>query len=78
MNIDFNTSRVLAHSVILFAKDDWAKDYSCIPWDHPQMCCGGNEYKAPDLAAANKAAVEANAETFPKLRALEAAAKLGQ
>ena len=78
MNIDFNTSRVLAHSVMLFAKDDWAKDYSCIPWGQPQMCCGGDEYKAPDLAAANRAAVEANAETFPKLRALEAAAKLGR
>jgi len=77
MNIDFNTSRVLAHSVMLFAKDDWAKDYSCIPWGSPRMC-GGNDYKAPDLAAANRAAVEANAETFPKLRALEAAAKLGR
>lgn len=76
MNIDFNTSRVLAHSVMLFAKDDWAKDYSYIPWGSPRMC--GNEYKAPDLAAANRAAVEANAETFPKLRALEAAAKLGR
>lgn len=76
MNIDFNTSRVLAHSVMLFAKDDWAKDYSYIPWGSPRMC--GDEYKAPDLAAANRAAVEANAETFPKLRALEAAAKLGR
>ena len=76
MNIDFNTSRVLAHSVMLFAKDDWAKDYSYIPWGSPRMC--GDEYKAPDLAAANRAAVEANAETFPKLRGLEAAAKLGR
>ena len=76
MNIDFNTSRVLAHSVMLFAKDEWAKDYSCIPWGDPKMC--GDDYKAPDLAAANRAAVEANAETFPKLRALEAAAKLGR
>ena len=76
MNIDFNTSRVLAHSVMLFAKDDWAKDYSYIPWGSPRMC--GDDYKAPDLAAANRAAVEANAETFPKLRALEAAAKLGR
>ena len=75
MNIDFNTSRVLAHSVMLFAKDDWAKDYSCIPWGHPQMC--GPSYKQPNFSEANAEAVKAQAETFPFLRAMDAAAKLG-
>jgi hypothetical protein len=37
----------------------------------------GKKYNAPDLGAANKEAVEAAAETFPKLRALDAAARLG-
>ena len=37
----------------------------------------GKKYEAPDLGAANKEAIEAAAETFPKLRALDAAAKLG-
>lgn len=75
MNIDFNTSMVLAHSVMLFAKDDWAKDYSCIPWGQPQMC--GPDYKQPNFSEANAEAVKAQAETFPFLRAMDAAAKLG-
>jgi hypothetical protein len=37
----------------------------------------GKKYNAPDLGAANREAVEAAAETFPKLRALDAAARLG-
>jgi len=37
----------------------------------------GASYEAPNLAAANKEAVEAQAETYPKLRALDAAARLG-
>jgi len=37
----------------------------------------GKKYDAPDLGAANKEAIEAAAETFPKLRALDAAARLG-
>jgi hypothetical protein len=37
----------------------------------------GKKYDAPDLGAANREAVEAAAETFPKLRALDAAARLG-
>lgn len=73
MNIDFNTSRVLAHSVMLFAKDDWAKDYSYIPWGSPRMC--GDD--APSFSEANADAVKAQAETFPFLRAMDAAAKLG-
>jgi hypothetical protein len=38
---------------------------------------GGDRYEAPNLAAANREAVEAQAETYPKLRALDAAARLG-
>ena len=38
----------------------------------------GGTYEAPNLAAANKEAVEAQAETYPKLRALDAAARLGR
>lgn len=38
----------------------------------------GASYEAPNLAAANKEAVEAQAETYPKLRALDAAARLGR
>jgi len=37
----------------------------------------GASYEAPNLAAANKEAVEAQAATYPKLRALDAAARLG-
>jgi hypothetical protein len=37
----------------------------------------GKKYNAPDLGAANREAIEAAAETFPKLRALDAAARLG-
>jgi hypothetical protein len=37
----------------------------------------GASYEAPNLAAANREAVEAQAETYPKLRALDAAARLG-
>ena len=75
MNIDFNISRVLAHSVMLFAKDDWAKDYSCIPWGQPQMC--GPSYKPPDLAASTAEAIKAQAEQYPFIRALEQAARSG-
>lgn len=38
----------------------------------------GSSYEAPNLAAANREAVEAQAETYPKLRALDAAARLGK
>lgn len=38
----------------------------------------GGSYKAPDMAAANREAVYAQAETFPLLRQLEAAARLGK
>ena len=38
----------------------------------------GASYEAPNLAAANREAVEAQAETYPKLRALDAAARLGK
>ena len=38
----------------------------------------GASYEAPNLAAANREAVEAQAETYPKLRALDAAARLGR
>ena len=75
MNIDINISKVLAHSVMLFAKDDWSKDYPSIPWGDPQMC--SPDYKTPDLAAANREAVEAQAETYPFLRAMEQAARTG-
>ena len=76
MTIELNVAKVLAHSVMLFAKDNWHKDYPSIPWGEPQMCAPS--YNAPDLAAANEAAVKAQAETFPKLRALDAAARLGR
>ena len=76
MTIELNVAKVLAHSVMLFAKDNWYKDYPSIPWGEPQMCAPS--YNAPDLAAANEAAVKAQAETFPKLRALDAAARLGR
>jgi hypothetical protein len=76
MTIEINVAKVLAHSVMLFAKDNWHKDYPSIPWGEPQMCAPS--YNAPDLAAANEAAVKAQAETFPKLRALDAAARLGR
>jgi hypothetical protein len=74
MNIDINISRVLAHSVMLFAKDDWSKDYPSIPWGEPQMCSP----KAPDLSAANREAVQASIETYPIQRAIDVAARLGQ
>ena len=38
----------------------------------------GGSYKAPDMAAANREAVYAQAETFPIIRELEAASRLGQ
>ena len=38
----------------------------------------GASYEAPNLAAANREAVEAQAETYPKLRAWDAAARLGK
>ena len=38
----------------------------------------GGTYKAPDMAAANREAVYAQAETFPIIRELEAASRLGQ
>ena len=38
---------------------------------------GGDRYEAPDLAGANREAVEAQAETYPFLRAMDAAARLG-
>ena len=75
MNIEFNIAKVLSHSVMLFAKDDWSKDYPSIPWGSPQMCAP--EYKTPDLAAANREAVEAQAETYPFIRAMEQAARTG-
>lgn len=37
----------------------------------------GGSYKAPDMAAANREAVYAQAETFPIIRELEAASRLG-
>ena len=37
----------------------------------------GGTYKAPDMAAANREAVYAQAETFPIIRELEAASRLG-
>jgi hypothetical protein len=76
MNIDINISRVLAHSVMLFAKDDWSKDYPSIPWEEPQMC--GPSYKPADLSAANREAVQASLETYPIQRAIDVAARLGQ
>jgi len=75
MNIDINISMVLAHSVMLFAKDDWSKDYPSIPWGEPQMC--GPTYKAPDMAAANREAVMAQAETFPLIRTIDMASRIG-
>lgn len=74
MNIDINISKVLAHSVMLFAKDDWSKDYPSIPWGEPQMCSP----KTPDLSAANREAVQASIETYPIQRAIDVAARLGQ
>jgi hypothetical protein len=74
MNIDINISKVLAHSVMLFAKDDWSKDYPSIPWGEPQMCAP----KTPDLSAANREAVQASIETYPIQRAIDVAARLGQ
>jgi len=38
----------------------------------------GGSYKAPDMAAANREAVYAQAETFPIIRELEAASRMGQ
>lgn len=76
MSIEINTAKVLAHSVMLFAKDDWHKDYPSIPWEEPKMCAPS--YKAPDLAAANKEAVEAQAREYPFIRAIEAAARGGK
>jgi len=75
MNIESNIARVLAHSVMLFAKDDWSKDYPSIPWGEPQMCAPS--YNAPDIAAANREAVEAAIETFPLQRQVEAASRIG-
>jgi len=37
----------------------------------------GGSYKAPDLAAANREAVMAQAETFPLMREIEAASRIG-
>lgn len=37
----------------------------------------GDRYEAPDLAGANREAIEAQAETYPFLRAMDAAARLG-
>ena len=37
----------------------------------------GGSYKAPDMAAANREAVYAQAETFPIIRELESASRLG-
>jgi len=37
----------------------------------------GGTYKAPDFAAANREAVYAQAQTFPILRAIEAASRTG-
>jgi hypothetical protein len=75
MNIESNIARVLAHSVMLFAKDDWSKDYPSIPWGEPQMCAP--DYNPPDIAAANREAVEAAIETFPLQRQIEAASRIG-
>lgn len=33
MTIELNVAKVLAHSVMLFAKDNWHKDYPSIPWE---------------------------------------------
>ncbi len=76
MTIELNTAKVLAHSVMLFAKDNWHKDYPSIPWGEPQMC--SPDYKAPDLAAANVEAIKAQAQEFPFMRAIEAAARGGK
>lgn len=38
----------------------------------------GGDYEAPDMAAANRDAVYAQAETFPLLRMIEAASRLGR
>jgi hypothetical protein len=75
MNIEINIASVLAHSVMLFAKDDWHKDYPSIPWGGPQMCAP--DYKPADMAAANREAFFAQLETFPLLREIEAAARMG-
>lgn len=77
MNIEFNIAKVLAHSVMLFAKDNWHSDYPSIPWGEPQMCFGGS-YKGPDMAAANREAVMASIETYPLQRQIEAASRIGE
>ena len=38
----------------------------------------GGTYEAPNMAAANREAVYAQAETFPILRQIEAASRLGR
>ena len=76
MTIELNVAKVLAHSVMLFAKDNWHKDYPSIPWGEPQMCAP--DYNPPDLAAANREAVEAQAREYPFMRAIEAAARGGK
>jgi hypothetical protein len=76
MTIETNLASVLAHSVMLFAKHDWQKSYPSIEWGCPQMC--GPRWEAPDMAAANREAVLAQAETFPLLRQIEAASRLGR
>ena len=76
MTIELNVAKVLAHSVMLFAKDNWHKDYPSIPWGEPQMC--SPDYNPPDLAAANREAVEAQAREYPFMRAIEAAARGGK
>lgn len=75
MTIESNLANVLAHSVMLFAKDDWNRNYSSIEWGSPQMC--GPEWPAPDMASANREAFYAALETFPDMRKLEAASRTG-
>lgn len=75
MTIESNLANVLAHSVMLFAKDDWNRSYSSIEWGAPQMC--GPEFNAPDMSAANREAFYAALETFPDMRKIEAASRTG-
>lgn len=76
MNIEINIASVLAHSVMLFAKRDWEKEYPVIQWGEPQMCFPSAP-KSPDLGAANREAVMAQAQTFPIIRMIEAASRTG-
>jgi len=61
---------------MLFAKRDWEKEYPVIPWGEPQMCFPSAP-RTPDLGAANREAVMAQAQTFPILRMIEAASRTG-